>query len=118
MEPGTEQAWQRERIIAMQPGLGTFVEYRDRDNRTKVALVTATSATVAEGDRVAAPQPGRAHLLIFSFSGSTYANHNVRPGDGPSTFDVPEGLETVFFDSEAAQELEQAENDSAADSLL
>lgn len=101
----------------MQPGLGVFVEYRDRYNRTKTALVLATSATIDGTDEetgIAAPEPGHAHLAVFSFTGSFYAKHDVRPGDGPSTFTVPEGLEKVFYDTDAMQEQAQAENEAAA----
>ena len=117
MEPGTEQARQA-KGLPMQPGLGIFVEYRDRHGRVKTALVLATSATIDGTDPetgVDAPQPGRAHLTVFSFTGSRYTKYDVRPGDGPSTFTVPPGLEEVFFfDPDAAYAQESAENEAAA----
>jgi hypothetical protein len=98
----------------MQPGLGVFVEYRDRNGRTKPALVVATSATIDGTDPdtgIAAPDPGSAHLTVFSFTGSQYTKHNVPAGDGLSSFTAPEGLELVFY---STAEQESAENEAAA----
>lgn len=68
--------------------LGQPVEYRDRDGRRKLALVTATPDTMHGADvtGIEAPEPGTAHLLVLSFTGSQYAKFGVPEGEGPSTF--------------------------------
>jgi len=90
----------------MADGLGTMVEYRDSMNRRKAALVLATYSTIDGTDQsgVHAPGPGRAHLLVFGFTGSQYVKYDVPSGDGSSTFTLPEGQEGVFGVLEAPAE--------------
>ena len=78
-------------LTAATPRLGQAVTYRDRHGRAKVALVTATPDTMPEDDAktgIKAPEPGEAHLLVLSFTGTVYAKHSVPEGDGPTTFTV------------------------------
>lgn len=80
-------------------GLGSAVTYRDSDGRVKAAIVTATPASIEGTDSkagISAPAAGRAHLAVFSFTGSTYPKHDVPVGDGPLTFTPPKELEHVF----------------------
>jgi hypothetical protein len=91
----------------MHAGLGRAVEYRDTDNRTKLAFVIATAETIDGTDPktgITAPDKGRAHLEVHSFTGSTYVKKNIPSGEGPLTFTPPEDLAELFPVPETAVE--------------
>jgi hypothetical protein len=82
---------------ASTEGLGCIVVYRDHDNRSKAAIVTATSKSVRADEPVTAPEDGRVHLYVFSSSGHPYFKENVPAGDGPSTFTLSAELEAALI---------------------
>lgn len=69
--------------------LGARVEYRDSSGYVKLGLVTGTSDSVQDNEKVSKPSKGEtAHLFILSPSGKTYAKQNVPLGNGPATFSL------------------------------
>jgi hypothetical protein len=74
----------------MDIAVGQTVEYRDRDGRRKAAVVLATPESFGDefdarsGER--APEEGKVHLKVFSYTGRDYVKHNIAAGEGPYTY--------------------------------
>lgn len=56
---------------------GDIVEYVDGKGHIKLAIVTATKKTVAEGSSVSPLSKGFVGITVFSLSGSSYARYGV-----------------------------------------
>lgn len=56
---------------------GDTVEYVDGKGHVKLAIVTATKKTVAEGSSVEPLSKGFVGITVFSLSGSSYARYGV-----------------------------------------